>query len=131
MAQPTLMVLATLEWHYGIPNGDHKVSLVIPEFDVEDLDEKIRAGREALIQYGCPENEILYNKDHLYHDLTYTALIGEYHRVYPPGFKAQAQVCEVTASFCYVWVHRGKVYSELKQVDTFVVHHQKTSNAVE
>lgn len=104
-----MKVLATINWHYGYPDGENTIGIVIPDFDIEDRNAQIEAGKQALIDYGVDENTIKLD-DFMSISVIFEAEIGEFHRALHPGVKPYTKVCDVTITFRYVHVHRGKVF---------------------
>lgn len=119
-----MKVLATISWHYGIPDGDNKIGIVIPDFDIDDRNAQIEAGKQALIDYGVAENTIKLD-DTMSCSLVFEAEIGEIHRALHPSVKPFTKLCDVTITYRYVQVHRGKVFEPQVIEDVYIANLNK------
>lgn len=117
----TPKVLVTLNWMYNQPDGDNSVSLVVDDFDIHDQEEKIRVGRQALIDYGVNPETIRFNEDSLLYSFAFEAEIGEFHRPLPKTMKPYTKTEDVEVIFQYVLEHRGRIYTPLKELDAFIM----------
>ncbi|WCK57612.1 hypothetical protein PP175_26480 (plasmid) [Aneurinibacillus sp. Ricciae_BoGa-3] len=112
-------VLATLEWHEGIPDGKQTVSFVIPEFDIANNKEAWEIGLQLLIEYGV-QPETIKDIETYNGSLQFSALMGRFDQPLAPHATRFTTMADVEITYDYVWEHRGKVY-ELNELSNQTV----------
>lgn len=113
-----MKVLATARWHHGIPDGEEKVSFVLPKFDIHNKKEAERIAQDLLVRYGAKNIE---RDDFFDNMLIFQADIGRFDKALPSEIKPFVNRCSVEIEFKYIWEYQNKVY-ELNEINEEIIH---------
>lgn len=105
-----IKVLLTCKWHYGIPNGDEEVSVLVDEFDIENEQEAKFVIKNTLIKYGVSPQTLQFDSKDYKNDYMFKGEIGRFDRVAGGFNRVYKQMCEIEVSMQYVRKHRNRIY---------------------
>lgn len=123
-----MKTLMTVEWHFGIPDGEEKIQFVLDDIDYKNEIIATSAITQTLVDYGVPKESILFDERESYNSpSTYIceAKIGRFDERHYENQSIYTSVCRLEITFRYVWEHRGD-YFECKPVDSHYIVNKKS-----
>jgi len=123
-----MKTLMTVEWHFGIPDGEEKIQFVLDDIDYKNEIIATSAITQTLVEYGVKKESISFEERDSWNvpsSYSCQAEIGRFDERYHENQSVYTSVCRLDITFSYVFEHRGD-YFECKPVDSHYIVNKKS-----